>query len=129
MTTIKDSVIEKLGLINYDLQNNDVVLIEFIIKKVENSIFNKTNLKSIPEQLNQILIDKVVGEFLFSMKNSGNLKLENLDFSPLPISIKEGDTDIKFSEKNTVEDNFNKLINNLMNSGDDEILGFRRIKW
>lgn len=127
---IREVVAERLKMFNVELkENNDL---KFLIKKALSNINNITNqdytLETIPTDIEYILIDKIVGEFLNFKKLNG--ELENLDFTSVIKSIKEGDTTETYSDKvKTAEELFDDTVADLLSAKDNELYRFRRIVW
>lgn len=127
---IREAVAERLKMFNVELkENNDL---KFLIKKALSNINNITNqnytLETIPTDIEYILIDKIVGEFLNFKKLNG--ELENLDFTSVIKSIKEGDTTETYSDKvKTAEELFDDMVADLLSAKDNELYRFRRIVW
>ena len=127
---IREAVAERLKMFNVELkENNDL---KFLIKKALSNINNITNqdytLETIPTDIEYILIDKIVGEFLNFKKLNG--ELENLDFTSVLKSIKEGDTTETYSDKvKTAEELFDDMVADLLSAKDNELYRFRRIVW
>ena len=69
----------------------------FLINKETNHIKNVCNIKSIPKELEEILIDRIAGNFLLNKKQSNQLNLENFDLSTAVKSLQMGDTNITFA--------------------------------
>ena len=127
---IREAVSERLKMFNVELkENNDL---KFLIKKALSNINNITNqdytLETIPTDIEYILIDKIVGEFLNFKKLNG--ELENLDFTSVIKSIKEGDTTETYSDKvKTAEELFDDMVADLLSAKDNELYRFRRLQW
>lgn len=77
-----------------NLDNN---LITFAIEKVEFYIQARTNLKLVPEDLTNVSIDMVVGEFLSSKHATGQLDLSTVDFEAVIKRVQDGDTDVTYA--------------------------------
>lgn len=125
-----DDVIARLASFGYIVASNDFLLIEFLIPKVENRIKNNCNIDIIPDGLHDIAVDMVVGEFLFTKKSIGRLEGFDLDIAVKQIS--EGDTSVTFAigeGSSTSEQRLDRLIDYLLNSGKDELIAYRCIKW
>lgn len=127
---IREAVAERLKIFKVELkENNDL---KFLIKRALSNINNITNqdytLETLPRDIEYILIDKIVGEFLNFKKLNG--ELENLDFTSVIKSIKEGDTTETYSDKvKTAEELFDDMVADLLSAKDNELYRFRRIVW
>ena len=127
---IREAVAERLKIFKVELkENNDL---KFLIKRALSNINNITNqdytLETLPRDIEYILIDKIVGEFLNFKKLNG--ELENLDFTSVIKSIKEGDTTETYSDKvKTAEELFDDMVADLLSAKDNELYRFSRIVW
>ncbi|EOY7157806.1 hypothetical protein ACQD5W_002363 [Clostridioides difficile] len=129
---IIDEIEKRLESFGYILKDGDKWLIGFVREKIENIIKLDCNIKTIPIELKGIEIDMIVGEFLFTKKNMGQLDIESLNFEAVEKSISEGDTKVDFaigSGSQTPEQRFDTLINHLMTYGKNKILTFRCLRW
>jgi hypothetical protein len=125
-----ENVKERLASFDYQVTEADSWILTFLIQKVENHIKNICNLSMIPEELLNIAVDMVVGEFLFNKKSTGNLAGFNLEIAIK--QIQEGDTSITYAIGEgdlTPEKRLDLLIDYLMNRGKNELLSYRCIKW
>ncbi len=125
-----EDVKERLASFDYQVTEADSWMLTFLIQKVENHIKNTCNVSTIPEELLNIAVDMVVGEFLLNKKSMGNLAGFNLETAIK--QIQEGDTSITYAIGEgdlTPEKRLDLLIDYLMNRGKNEILSYRSIKW
>ena len=114
-----EDVKKRLEIFGYDeVTEIDNQALAFFILKSENYIKNECGLATLPEELNQITVDMVVGEFLLHKKNSGQLTYDDIK------SIQEGDTTITF--KSTPEERLDDLIKRLLKP---DLSSYRAIKW
>lgn len=114
-------IAKRLGELGCEVSDNDLELVDFCLKKVENQIKNYTNLSAVPEGLFEVFVDRVCGEVLLSKLKSGELGEGSLGVK----SISEGDVSVSFSGEMTAAD----IIERLLNSGGGELACYRRIKW
>ncbi|HCQ6376191.1 TPA: hypothetical protein OL524_003648 [Clostridioides difficile] len=129
---IIDDIEKRLESFEYTLKDGDKWLINFVREKIENIIKLDCNINEIPKELKNIEIDMIVGEFLFTKKNMGQLDIESLNFEVVEKSISEGDTKIDFaigSGSQTPEQRFDSLVAYLTTYGKDKILTFRCLRW
>lgn len=131
--SLKEDVKSFLAAIKFTYSENDDWMLMFCIEKVTNTIKNECNISSIPEGLKQVAVQRVVGEFLFTKKNSGQTDgFENIDFSAVIKQIQEGDTNTVFAIGegcSTPEEMLNSLISILLTSGNNQFVTYRRLKW
>ena len=123
-------VLNRLESLSYTLKATDDWMIGFAVQKVENTIKNETNLDHIPDGLLNIAVNMICGEFLFSLKQSG--QLEDFDLETAVKTVQSGDTTVTFAvEKSsmTPEQRLNHLLSYLINDGRSEFICYRKIRW
>lgn len=126
--TLIEMVLKRLESFGYVVTENDSWIIAFSMKKVENHIKNTCNVASIPEGLDEVFVDRVCGEVLFSLKQTG--KLDNtFDLEQAVTKVKTGDTDVTFTTEGTPEQRLNSLINYLIGKGEGDLTCHRKIRW
>ena len=124
-----EAVINKLSVFGYTVKTTDEFLIAFSIQKVITHILNSCNTLTVPEGLFFVAVDRVCGEFLFSMNSSGKLELEGLDLDGAISQIKEGDTTVQFESGSSDGDKFSALVTFLKSEGAGDEVCFRKLKW
>ena len=126
-------VLQRLISFGYTIKEEDTFTIAFCIQKVENHIKSSCNISSIPDELIEIAVDRICGEFLFSKKQSGKLDAENgFDIETALKQVQVGDTNITFAVgegAETLETKLNSLISYLLNAGESDFICYRKIKW
>lgn len=126
-----EDIFKRLKFFKCDISEEEKSIIDFILNKTLLSINSLTNQNytfgNIPRGLYYVLVDKVVGEYLFLKKNTNSLK--EYDFSPLVKEIQEGDTRIVYDNLQNTENSLDSIINFLINGKDEEILKYRRLEW
>jgi len=125
-----EDVTKRLESFGYEVTEADNWMIEFLIQKIENSIKADCNINTIPEELHEIAVDMVVGEFLLNKKSRG--QLEGFDLEAAVKQIHEGDTSVTFAlgdGSKTPEERLDELILYLMNYGKGKFAAYRCIKW
>ena len=140
---LKVRVISFLRMIGYNVEKAneddemvedelDILMIDFILEKTQTVVKSRTNLLEIPEKLTHVIVEMSAGEFLRNKRTSGKLDgFEiNLD-APVLQSDKQGDTALSWATDKVMsaEERLNQLINHLINSGNGEIAGCRRLSW
>lgn len=125
------AILQRLLCFGYKAVKEDAWCLIFSVDKIINHIKNVCNISDIPKELNEIVIDKICGEFLYNKKQSNQLDLDNFDLDMAVKQIQAGDTNIQFAIENseTDEQKLNSLINYLANYGESDLIRFRRIKW
>lgn len=123
------AVLQRLISLGYKLEENDGWMICFAIQKVENHIKSSCNVTSIPDELSNVAVDRVCGEFLFAKKQTGKLELTDLDLDGAITSIHEGDVTVQFATGSSDEDKFDSFLNYLLHSGEGDFVCYRKLKW
>ena len=123
------AVLQRLISLGYKLEENDDWILCFAMQGVENHIKGSCNVTHIPDELSNVAVDRVCGEFLFTKKQTGQLTIEGLDLNGAIASISEGDTNVSFVSGATDDDRFNLLVNYLMTKGDGDFVCYRKFKW
>lgn len=126
-----DDIVNRLGMFNCKVAEEQKKAIQYLIGKTLNSINNYTNQnyneENMPYGIYYIVVDKVVGEYLQAKRVTGNL--EGYDFTPLIKDIQEGDTKIGYSTSLSQADLVDKAIDFLINGKDEELIKYRRLSW
>lgn len=127
-------ITERLLSLGYTVVQGDNWVLEYISSKVESSIKGDCGVYDpltlaikIPDELHQIAVDRVCGEFLHSKKASG--ALVGFDLTATVKTIQEGDIKVDFGGSLTPEQRLDALINYLLNQGKGDIASHRKIKW
>lgn len=105
----------------------DLMLITFISDKVTNNIKSECNIDVIPTEIESLVIDNIVGEFLLNKKSLGTLVIDDIDLSDAVKSITEGDTTIQFAEGSSQSEQLDTFISYLIRPID--LSDYRRIRW
>ena len=126
---MNELVINRLEWFGYEVVHSDLLTIKFIIEKIENKVKTDCNIDEIPEKLNNVLVDMVVGNFFIEKKTFDPDSLKSINFENVIKQIQEGDTNITFSDNSkTPEQRFDELINYLINKEYD-FSCYRKIRW
>lgn len=125
-----EDVTKRLESFGYEVTEDDAWMIEFLTKKIENSIKADCNINTIPEELHEIAVDMTIAEFLLNKKSRG--QSEGFDLEAAVKRIEEGDTSVTFAigdGSKTPEERLDELILYLMNHGKGKFAAYRCIKW
>lgn len=132
--TVYDEIVMRLKFFKYEVKDEDVEIIEYLMKKVLNSINNITNQEytqeTIPTGLVELYIDKVVGEFLMQKKTTG--ELVGIDLSSVSKSMSVGKIKVEYaidSQYSNPDKIFIDRINYLIYGRDNELYKYRRMRW
>ena len=123
------AVLNRLSSFGYEVTSSDDWLIAFCIQKVNTHIMNSCNTLTVPEGLFYVAVDRVCGEFLFSLKSTGKLELEALDLDGAVTQIKEGDTTVQFGSGASDDEKFTAFVNYLRTEGAGDEVCYRKLKW
>lgn len=123
------AVTARLSALNYTVIDADIDAIKYNIAKAEASLKAQTNQVDVPEGLFYVLVDMAAGMFLLDKKSYG--ALDSYDFSAPAKSISEGDTSVTFAIADTgsVENQFDAMLERMINPDADIIAAFRRLAW
>ena len=124
-----EAVLKRLVSFGYELKEDDGWVICFAMQKVENHIKNSCNTVNVPDGLFYVAVDMVCGEFLFAKKQTGRLKLTDLDLDGAITSISEGDTSVQFASGTSDEDKLDSFLNYLSHNREGDFVCYRKLKW
>ena len=125
---MEDKLIARLKDLGYVYEpTKDENLLTFTTDAVENKIKNRINDTTIPAELLAIEIDMICGEFLKLKKSLG--QLTEYDFQQLVESIKEGDTTVTFQDGASIEQQFDSLIDSMINGHKEDFIRHRKLVW
>ena len=125
-----EDVYARLDSLGYSVVPEDAKTIEYLIDRIVNKIAVNTNYVTFPEQLLQMVIDMICGEFLYGKYAIG--QLQGYDFNGAVKRISEGDTTVEYaygSGSKTPEERFLAYIDNLRKPDRDMLAGVRRLHW
>lgn len=117
---------DRLATLGYTATEADDGLITYIGVTVESSAKVSLNIAELPVTVDNIIIDKIAGEFLLNKKSTGQLTSLNLDNVT---EITEGDTTVKMDKSATSDQQMNSLISWLISGRDQVLLTYRAIIW
>jgi hypothetical protein len=123
------AVLKRLVSFGCVLKEDDCWVICFAMQKVENHIKNSCNTINVPDGLFNVAVDMVCGEFLFTKKQTGKLKLTDLDLDGAITQIHEGDVTVQFASGSSDEEKFNSFLNYLLHNGEGDFVCYRRLRW
>lgn len=125
-----ERIIERLSSLGYGVGADDEWTLEFILDRVESQIRNKCNIPEIPGELSPAAVDLAVSQFLLEKKATGGL--EGFDLESAVKQVQEGDTSVTYALGEgslTPEARLDALIGWLVQSCEDELAAWRRIRW
>lgn len=125
-------VTEKLKSLGYNVNDSDLVLIQFAINGAEQYIKNFCNITVIPPELYFVAVDIAAGTLLRTKSSVGENVCDNIDFNAGRISnISEGDTSVGYTYDNnntSAASRYITLLDRLCNR-DAELIAFRKLRW
>ena len=130
--TFVKMIVQRLLNFGLKLVESDNWIIMFCMNKAINHIKNSANISIIPNELYEIIVDRICGEFLFNKHKSNQLTLDNFDFDMAVKQLQEGDTTIQFAineGSETDEQKLTSLINYLISYGEGDLICYRKLKW
>ena len=129
LAVLKDSAFDDEFILLID---NEVWLIAFSVSEVVSHIKNICNISTIPKELNHIVIERAVGNVLYNVKSTGQSDNLPIDLETAVKSVQTGDTNVTFAigeGSMTDEQRFDAIVSFLLNTGEGELICFRKIKW
>lgn len=110
----------------------DEPALRFCIESVRSTVKNKIHCRNVPKELEHVVIRRTIGEFLKSKKTFAPDDLTMIDLDCAVKQIQVGDTNIVFAAgagSLTPEQRLDNFISGLLNTGQSEIMHYRRLKW
>ncbi len=124
-----EKIISRLGQFGISVSVDERSFIVFETEKVCEFIEAFCNISEICEELEKVIIERVCGNFLFFLKNSG--RLDGFDEEGFVKEILEGDVKVVFDENSVLspEQRLDRAIDALCSYGGDILLSKRCIIW
>jgi L-rhamnose isomerase len=128
-TTILTEVKSRLTQLGYTATDSDDNALNYLIAKVLEEIYAACNISEMPadNSLKYVEIDMICGEFLQQKKLMGTI--DGFDFSQGLKALTEGDVSMTFSDAETTEIKFDRMVNWLLTHGQEQLIAARRMKW
>lgn len=129
MSKIQD-IVTRLSAIGYTTTSGDTELITLLLSDTETDIKNDCNIPDIPEELESVVENRVVGRFLEAKSVNGSL-YDTLNIQFAAKKILEGDTTIEFAipDNQTPYSTMQSYIKNMKEYGKRQIAAYRKLKW
>ena len=128
-SSITENVVERLVSFGYNPTDADSWVIAYSIKGTVNHVLNEINHQTVPEGLNEVIVDMVCGEVLNAKFLSGQLDMNSLDLDGMIQSVKEGDTQVNFSAEGSDETKLKNLLSWLIQGKGCDLLCYRKMRW
>ena len=121
---------ERLTAFGYEATDDDNASITYNIRRAEAYLIAQTNQKHVPDGLDYVWVDMAVGMFLADKKATGALG-DTYTFDAPVKSVSEGDTAVTFaiSDAGSAEDQFNAVVNKMINPSAEVIAAYRKLVW
>lgn len=124
-----EAVAKRLVSFGYTPTEEDAWMIAFTMQKVMHHVLNEINHTKVPDELFEVVVDMVCGEFLLVKFQTGKLVLDSLDLDGMIQSVTEGDTTVSFSTEGSDESKFNSLLTWLIQGKGSDLLCYRKMRW
>ena len=129
LTTMTESVVERLVSFGFVPTDEDAWLIAYSTKGTVNHVLNQVNHQTVPNGLFEVVVDMICGEVLNAKFLSGQLVLDNLDLDGIVQSVTEGDTTVSFSAEGSDESKLKGLLSWLIQGKGCDFLCYRKMRW
>lgn len=123
LATIK----ERLEHLGYTATDDDDGMLTYISNTVQRSVLLNLNIIEIEENIENIVIDKICGEFLLTKKSTGQSITINVGEAIKAIT--EGDTSVQYDAALSGEAQLDMILKWLISGRDSTLLRCRRIRW
>lgn len=112
---------------SYGYKDVSSSIIENSIDAAIQAIFNFCNIKSLPPELDYVVVNMACGEVMYCMSFSNDST--GIESAQSVASIKEGDTQVNFVTEATPTQKKDALIQSLRAMPYDDLIAFRRLRW
>lgn len=122
-----ETIKERLANFGYVATAADDGMLTYVSNTVQRSVLLTLNIIEIEEKIENIVIDKICGEFLMTKKSTG--QSVTIDVGMALKSIAEGDTTVTYDTAMSTEAQFDRLLKWLISGRDSVLLRCRRMRW
>lgn len=126
-TVYAEDVLQRLEGFGYTANMADVIILKFVSEKTINRILTATNQSEIPEELNQICVDMICGEFLSEKNSLGQLGDFNVDDDISSVTM--GDVTVQYEQGASQATKLMTLVEALKNPLGGDLICYRKFKW
>ena len=126
---MREKVIALLAALGVNAPSDDALL-GYVVEAVTGELLNATNLKTLPDGLIPVAVQRAAGRYLQMLKGTG--KLTGLDFGGAVKEIQEGDTRVTYAigaGDMTPEQRLDGLIAAMTGYGAEQMHQYRRLVW
>ncbi len=121
------SILQQLENIKVEIFEADLYIVTYAITKVESKIKNILNTSEIPEEVNNIFVNRVCGEILYTKYIRDELP-ENLNEVTLVKQMSLGDTTVAYDTSQS-SNKLLTLLETMKRAGEGELLCYRKLTW
>lgn len=122
-----EKIKDRLAQLGYTATEADDGILGYIQVTVQQSVILNLNIATITEDIENIVIDKICGEFLLTKKSTGQSITINVGQAIK--AIQEGDTNVQFDTAMSGEAQLDMLLKWLISGRDSVLLHCRRMRW
>lgn len=122
-----EKIKDRLAQLGYTATEADDGILGYIQVTVQQSVILSLNIATITEDIENIVIDKICGEFLLTKKSTGQSITINVGQAIK--AIQEGDTNVQFDTAMSGEAQLDMLLKWLISGRDSVLLHCRRMRW
>lgn len=124
-----DTIIEKLKSYGYtpSEDGSDLVIINLLRNDVEQYIKHYCNICTIPDCLENVIVEMTCGKFLQLKKTTGQMK----QLDSVLKAVRDGDTQVEYnvSYQADPEATFLLFVDKLINGHNEQLIAHRRLRW
>ncbi len=117
----------RLKSLGYEVTDEDVFALEFVMGKIEQYIKHFCNIDEVPECLEYPFIELCVSDFMISKLSMG--KLESMELEQVVKTIEDGDTTVSFQSGMDANTRFVTYFDSLTKTQEQSLLRHRKLVW
>ena len=124
--SIVSDVVNLIIACGYEVQENDVFMLDFTMRKEINEFLGVCHIASVPNKAKEQLARVIFANFLYIVKSTGKL---NINFEVAVKSLSMGDTSTTFADSVSAEQQFDTLLAMSMKLSNEVVQCYRRLAW
>lgn len=129
-SSLWNDILIKLEFFCYEVTEKDIEILAQCLTKVENELKVECNLSEVPYgEIDLIVADSVIGEFLGLKKALNQLDISSLDLSNAIASVSMGNTSVSYNANDSDSAKLDVVINTLKSSIKGVYPCLRKIRW
>ncbi len=121
------TILQQLENFKVDIVEADCYIVAYAITKVESKINNILNTSEMPKEVNNIFVNRVCGEVLYTKYIRDELP-ENFNEVTVVKQMSLGDTNVTYDTSQS-ENKLLTLLETLKRAGEGELLCYRKLTW